>query len=195
MIRSSNALVALLFALLLVACGGSSDGGSDTTVSPTNAPETTEAPVTQPPDDGSPRVKDGDTVRVHYTGTVEGGEQFDTSRDPGREPLEFVVGTGAVIPGFDEAVRGLAVGETRTQRIEPEDGYGLSDPALVIEVPVGDLPDGTVAGDPLFTSTGQQVTVVSIDDATGIAMVDTNFFLAGKVLIFDVELIELIPAG
>ena len=151
--------------------------------------------MTSPPDDGAPRVKDGDTVRVHYTGTIEGGEQFDTSRDPGREPLEFVVGTGAVIPGFDEAVRGLAVGETRTQRIEPEDGYGLPNPDVVIEVPVADLPEGTVAGDTLFTSTGQQVTVVSIDGDAGIAMVDTNFVLAGEVLIFDVELVELIPAG
>lgn len=134
-------------------------------------------------------------MRVHYTGTVEGGEQFDSSRDPGREPLEFVVGSGQVISGFDDAVRGLAVGETRTQRIEPEAGYGLSDPELVIEVPVDQLPEGTAAGDTLFTSTGQQVVVVSIDSGTGIAMVDTNFFLAGKVLIFDVELVELIPAG
>ena len=87
------------------------------------------------------------------------------------------------------------MGETRTQRIEPEDGYGLSDPDLIIEVPVADLPEGTVAGETLFTSTGQQVSVVSIDEAAGIAMIDTNFFLAGKVLVFDVELVELIPAG
>lgn len=192
--RSSTVLVALVLAALLVACGGSSDGETTTTAS-TGAPAATEAPVTSPPDDGAPRVKDGDTVRVHYTGTVEGGEQFDTSRDAGRDPLQFVVGSGDVIPGFDEAVRGLAVGETRTQRIEPEDGYGLPDPERVIEVPVAELPEGTAAGDTLFTSTGQQVTVVSIDGDTGIAMVDTNFFLAGKVLIFDVELVELIPAG
>lgn len=193
MTRSSSALAALLLTSLLVACGGSGDAGSDTTASQTSAPNATQAPVTQPPDDGAPRVMDGDTVRVDYTGTIEGGEQFDTSRDPGREPLEFIVGSGAVIPGFDLAVLGLAVGETRTQRIEPADGYGLTDPELVIEVPVGELPEGTVAGDTLFTSTGQQVTVVSIDG--DVAMVDTNFFLAGKVLIFDVELVELIPAG
>jgi len=190
-IRSSTALVALLLAALLVACGGSSDGGADTTATP----GVTEAPVTQPPDDNATRVQEGDTVRVHYTGTVEGGEQFDTSRDPGREPLEFVVGSGQVIPGFDLAVIGLAVGETRTQRIEPADGYGLTDPALVVEVPLTDLPEGVVAGDPLFTGTGQQVTVVSVDQGAGTAMIDTNFFLAGKVLIFDVELVELIPAG
>ena len=183
---------ALLLALLLAACGGESEGG-DATVT-TAAPATTEAATTAPPDD-APRVKDGDTVRVHYTGTIEGGEQFDSSRDPGREPLEFVVGSGQVIAGFDDAVRGLAVGETRTQRIEPEDGYGLSDPDLIIEVPVADLPEGTAAGDTLFTSTGQQVSVVSIDEAAGVAMIDTNFFLAGKVLVFDVELVELIPAG
>ncbi|NND03453.1 MAG: peptidylprolyl isomerase, partial [Acidimicrobiia bacterium] len=102
---------------------------------------------------------------------------------------------GQVIPGFDIAVLGLAVGETRTQRIEPADGYGPSDPELVIEVPLADLPEGVVAGDPLFTGTSQQVTVVSVDEGAGTAMIDTNFFLAGKVLIFDVELVELIPAG
>jgi len=194
LIRSSTALVALLLAALLVACGDSSDAVADTSAT-TATPGVTEAPATQPPDDGAARAQEGDTVRVHYTGTVEGGEQFDTSRDPGREPLEFVVGSGQVIAGFDLAVIGLAVGETRTQRIEPVDGYGLSDPELVIEVPLTDLPEGVVAGDPLFTSTGQQVTVVSIDADAGIAMIDTNFFLAGKVLIFDVELVELIPAG
>ena len=194
MIRKMSIAILLLVAVA-AACGDSSDGEDPTTTAVATASDTTEGATTTPPDDDSPRVQVGDTVRVHYTGTLEDGEQFDSSRDPGREPLQFVVGSGDVISGFDDAVLGLAVGETRVQRVEPEDGYGLSDPALVIEVPVDQLPEGTAAGDPLFTSTGQQVSVVSIDEDAGIAMIDTNFFLAGKVLVFDVELVELIPAG
>ena len=195
MFRSSRSVVALLAAaLLLAACGGTSES-SDTTsaASSTSAPPETEAPVTTAAPDDAPRVQDGDTVRVHYTGRLEDGEIFDSS--DGRDPLQFVVASGDVIPGFDDAVRGLAVGETRTQRIEPADGYGESNPDLIIEVPIGQLPEGAAAGDSLFSSTGQEVKLVAIDEAAGTATIDTNFFLAGKVLIFDVELVELIQAG
>ncbi len=66
---------------------------------------------------------DGDYVEVHYTGTLEDGTIFDSSRE--REPLSFVIGAGTVVPGFDKAVTGLAVGERRTQRVEPADAYGV----------------------------------------------------------------------
>ena len=178
-----------LAALLLAACGGGSES-SDTTAS---ASPGTEAPVTTSALDDAPRVQDGDTVLVHYTGRLEDGEVFDSSE--GRDPLRFVVASGDVISGFDDAVRGLAVGETRTQRIEPADGYGESDPDLIIEVPIEQLPEGVAAGDSLFSSTGQEVKLLSIDEAAGTARIDTNFFLAGKVLVFDVELVELIPAS
>ena len=156
---------------LLVSCGGDSASG--------------EGDV--------PRAADGDSVKVHYTGRIEGGEVFDSS--DGRDPLSFVVASGQVISGFDDAVRGLAVGETRTQRIEPEDGYGETNPDLVLEVPIAQLPEGTMVGQTLTSGTGQRVTVVGIDEAAGIATIDANHFLAGKVLIFDVELVELTPAG
>lgn len=186
------AAATLTAAALLASCGDSS--GDATTTSASSAPQETSAPSSSVADD-APRVKDGDIVRVHYTGTIEDGEQFDSSRDPGREPLEFVVGSGQVIPGFDDAVRGLAVGETRTQRIEPEDGYGLSDPERIIEVTIDQLPPETSVGDVLTSATGQQVTVLAIDEAAGTASLDANHFLAGKVLIFDVELVEIVPAG
>ena len=160
-----------LAGMLLVSCGGDSAEGGD----------------------NLPRAADGDSVKVHYTGRVEGGEVFDSSE--GRDPLSFVVASGQVISGFDDAVRGLAVGETRTQRIEPKDGYGETNPDLVLELPVDQLPEGTMVGQTLTAGTGQRFTVVGIDEAAGTATVDANHFLAGKVLIFDVELVELIPAG
>ena len=67
-------------------------------------------------------AKSGDTVQIHYTGTLEDGTQFDSSQ--GREPLEFEVGSGQVIPGFDKAVEGMAVGDSKSVRIEPDEAYG-----------------------------------------------------------------------
>ncbi len=130
---------------------------------------------------------------MHYTGSFEDGEVFDTST--GRQPLEFVVASGAVIPGFDDAVLGLAVGETRTQRVEPGDGYGETDPSRILEFQLSDLPPGVAAGDELRSQAGATATVVSVDEAAGTALIDTNHPLAGKVLIFEVEVVEIIPAG
>ncbi len=184
----------LLLALLVAACGG--DNGADSSGAESEESSTTMAPAvssTAAAAGAGIRAADGDTVRVHYTGRLEDGTVFDSSE--GREPLEFVIASGQVIKGFDDAVRGLAVGETRTQRVEPADGYGESDPELIIEVNLDQLPAGTAAGDTLVSNTGQQVTVVSIDLDAATAIIDGNFFLAGKVLVFDVELVELTPAG
>ena len=186
--------------LALAACGGSSEAatttdGSDASTSQppaTTAEPTTGAPGTTAPADAT-RVKDGDRVKVHYTGSLEDGEVFDSSE--GREPLEFVVASGQVIKGFDDAVRGLAVGETRSQRVEPLEGYGESDPNAVMEFELANLPEGVVAGDELTSQTGARAIVVSVDQAAGTALIDTNHFLAGKVLIFDVELVEIAPGG
>lgn len=197
--QSSAVLLAAV--LTLAACGGStSDEGSDSTVAAgsatTAAPDdsTTTTVATSAPAD-APRVKDGDLVRVHYTGTLEDGSVFDSSRNAGREPLEFTVASGQVIKGFDDAVRGLAVGETRIQRVEPVDGYGESSPDAIIEVSLDQLPPGVVVGDELSTGTGQTVVVLSIDTVAGAAQLDANHPLAGKVMFFDVELVEIVPAG
>ena len=202
MIRRPISVVALAALVLVVgACGGSSSesvattsDGAAITEAPatTEAPPTTEAPATTAPADAL-RVKDGDRVKVHYTGSLEDGEVFDSSE--GRDPLEFVVASGQVIKGFDDAVRGLAVGEKRTQRVEPLDGYGESDPNNIIEYSLADLPEGVVAGDQLTSQTGARAIVLSVDEAAGTARIDANHFLAGKVLVFDVELVEIIPGG
>ncbi len=132
-------------------------------------------------------AEDGDFVSVHYTGTLDDGSQFDSSE--GREPLQFIVGSGQVIPGFDEAVRGLAIGESRTVRIEPADAYGEIDPALIQEVPLDRLPEGVAVGDQLATQAGQPVVITELSDTA--AMIDFNHPLAGEALTFEVELVSI----
>lgn len=131
-------------------------------------------------------AKDGDTVHVHYTGTLDDGEQFDSSR--GRDPLSFTVGSGQVIGGFDEAVRGLTPGESRTVHIEPGDAYGERDESRVLSVPAAEAPDGLKAGDRV--QMGEQPALVTEVTAETVT-VDANHELAGKALNFDVELISL----
>ncbi len=86
------------------------------------------------------QVKSGDVVRVHYTGTLEDGSQFDSS--VGRAPLEFTVGAGQMIAGFDAGVLGMAVGEKKTILIDPDHGYGQKDPSAIIEFPSSNIPEG-----------------------------------------------------
>lgn len=137
-------------------------------------------------------VKDGDRVRVHYTGRLGNGQVFDSSRDG--EPLEFTVGAGEVIPGFDEAVRGLSVGESKTVEIEPEDAYGPHRDGLVTSLSreVAQFPEEPQVGDnfllPLQDGTQHPVTVTEVTDTH--VTIDGNHPLAGQKLIFDVELIE-----
>lgn len=130
---------------------------------------------------------DGDQVRVHYTGTLDDGEVFDSS--VGREPLEFTVGSGQVIGGFDEAVRGLRIGESRSVRIEPADAYGERRDDLVLEVPAARAPQGLQVGDRVQLSGGHAATVVSADDTS--IVVDANHPLAGQALSFAVELVAI----
>lgn len=139
------------------------------------------------------KAKTGDTVKVHYTGTLEDGTVFDTSRE--REPFEFKLGEGTVIPGFDEAVTGLEVGESTKISIEPEDAYGEVRNDLMLPVPKEQVPDNM---EPevgmqvqLQTQSGQQVIarIVHVDDEK--IMLDANHPLAGKTLSFDIELLEI----
>ena len=131
-------------------------------------------------------ANDGDTVHVHYTGTLDDGEQFDSSR--GRDPLSFTVGSGQVIGGFDAAVRGLTPGESRTVRIEPANAYGEHDESRIISLPAAEAPGGLQARDRM--QMGDQPVVVSeVTDET--VTVDANHPLAGTALTFDVELVSL----
>jgi peptidylprolyl isomerase len=138
------------------------------------------------------QAKKGDTARVHYTGRLEDGQVFDTSE--GGEPLEFQVGSGEVIQGFDEGVRGMQVGEKKTIEIEADDAYGQRTEALVQSVSRGDLNLDT---EPqvgmnlvLQLPDGNQIPVAITDVTQDSVTLDANHPLAGQKLIFDVELVD-----
>ena len=138
-------------------------------------------------------AKSGDTVHVHYTGRLEDGSVFDTSE--GREPLEFVLGTGSVIPGFDEAVTGLSVGEEASTRIPPEQAYGLRSEDLVLTVPRTSFPDGAApqVGQrfEMASPDGQRTPVVVTSIESDTVQIDANHPLAGRALSFDLKLIRI----
>lgn len=143
------------------------------------------------------QVKSGDKIKVHYHGKLTSGETFDSSA--GREPLEFEVGSGQVIKGFDEGVTGMKVGEKKTVNIPVEEAYGPRNPEMVIEMPKDRFPKDMEIeiGMPLGMSDQEgrqfQVTVVEIKDA--VVMLDANHPLAGQDLIFDLELVEIVGAS
>jgi FKBP-type peptidyl-prolyl cis-trans isomerase 2 len=192
--------VVVVLALVAAACGGDDDAAPETSTSvagdatTTSAPSettavpaettTTAAPTTS--SDGPP--VDGDLVSVHYTGTLDNGEQFDSSE--GREPLQFVVGSGQVIGGFDDAVRDLMVGESVTVRLEPEDAYGEVNPELILDFPIEDVPEEfRVEGIQVLLGGNTPATVIEVTDDT--VTVDANHELAGEALTFDIELVSV----
>ena len=138
-------------------------------------------------------ANDGNTVKVHYTGTLEDGTTFDTS--VGREPLEFTLGAGKMIPGFEKAVYGLAVGESKTVTILAEEAYGPYRTDLVTVVEREQLPTG------LEPEVGQQLQAQQTDGSTARVLVtdvsettitlDANHSLAGKDLTFEIKLVEI----
>ncbi len=140
------------------------------------------------------QVKSGDVVRVHYTGTLEDGSQFDSS--VGRAPLEFTVGAGQMIAGFDAGVVGMAVGEKKTILIDPDHGYGQKDPSAIIEFPSSNIPEGMTVEVGmklnLQNQYGQPVPVVVMEVREDVIIMDANHFLAGKDLTFEVELVEIV---
>jgi len=140
------------------------------------------------------QVKSGDVVRVHYTGTLEDGSQFDSS--VGRAPLEFTVGAGQMIAGFDAGVVGMAVGEKKTILIDPDHGYGQKDPTAIIEFPSSNIPEGMTVEVGmklnLQNQYGQPVPVVVIEVKEEVIIMDANHFLAGKDLTFEVEIVEIV---
>lgn len=129
----------------------------------------------------------GDTVQVHYHGTLDSGEVFDSSRDRG--PLRFTVGTGQVIRGFDDAVDGIAVGESVTVRLEPAEAYGERDPTAILSLPRDGAPEGLAVGDRLQLANGLPVTIVALTDTE--VRVDANHPLAGMALTFEIELVTI----
>ncbi len=142
-------------------------------------------------------VKTGDTVTIHYTGTLKDGTTFDSSRD--RDPLEFTVGSGQIITGLDSALPGMAVGDEKTVEVPCADAYGEADPERVQEVPREEIPTHIELqpGGQLQAQTpdGQilQFTVREVDEEN--VTLDANHPLAGQDLIFDIELVSLRTAG
>ena len=139
------------------------------------------------------QAKSGDNVKVHYTGTLEDGSVFDSSKD--REPLAFVLGSGMLIPGFDKAVEGMTVGDSKSVTLSPEDAYGPRRDEMMVEVKLSEFPDEIKpeVGVPLQVNqpNGQVVNVVIVEVKEETAVLDANHPLAGKTLKFDIELMEI----
>ncbi len=138
------------------------------------------------------RAKNGDTVRVHYTGRFPDGQVFDTSE--GGDPLEFKVGSGEVIPGFDEAVRGMSVGESKTVEIAPDDAYGPRHQSLIRALPreTTQFPTEPQIGMNLILplADGNQLEIVITEVTETHVTIDGNHPLAGQTLVFDLALVE-----
>lgn len=139
------------------------------------------------------KVKVGDAVKVHYTGKLENGEEFDSS--VGREPLGFTVGAGQMIKGFDAALPGMEVGDKKQVNITALDGYGERSEEAMIDFPKENIPaDMKLEIGMTLTLTnqeGQPFPVVVIEIKEESIVLDANHFLAGKALVFDIELVEI----
>ena len=139
-------------------------------------------------------AKQGDTVKVHYVGTLNDGTQFDSSE--GREPLEFSVGAGQVIKGFDESVTGMNIGDTKDVNIAPEEAYGPRMEELVISFPKERFPEGMelTPGAQIYLQDQQAnpvpVTIVEVKEEE--VLLDANHQLAGQELNFKITLVEII---
>lgn len=135
---------------------------------------------------------DGQTVAIHYTGSLEDGSVFDSSQ--GRDPLEFTLGAGQVIPGFESAVRTLDVGEATKTTIPPEQAYGERREDMIVTLDRSQFPDDAnpEVGLQVYLQAGEQpvpATIVAIQDES--IILDANHRLAGKTLIFDIELVSV----
>ena len=139
-------------------------------------------------------VKTGDTVQVHYTGKLETGEQFDSSRE--RDPLQFTLGNGELIPGFENAVIGMKVGDEKTVRIPSNEAYGPYMEEMKMVIDRAKMPEDlelkiglnlTLRG-----SDERKLNVKIVDVAENTVTMDANHPLAGKDLLFDIELVKIL---
>jgi peptidylprolyl isomerase len=149
--------------------------------------------ITKTQEDNMAQAQQNDTVRVHYTGKLEDGTVFDTSRE--REPLEFTLGQGAIIPGFEEAVVGMEPGQTKTEVLTPEKAYGPFRDELVITIEREQFPeDATIEVGQRFEASGPQgPMILSVVDVEGDQVTaDANHPLAGKALVFEIDLVEIV---
>jgi len=138
-------------------------------------------------------AKDGDKVKVHYTGTLNDGSVFDSSVD--REPLEFTLGSGSMIAGFEKAVYGMQVGQSKKVTIPAAEAYGPHDPSRVINIDRTQLPRGLSPhlGDRLRMrgKDGSSMGVIVTGVTENAIIVDANHEMAGKDLTFEIKLVEI----
>jgi len=137
-------------------------------------------------------IKDGDIIKIHYTGRFTDGEEFDSTRD--RDPLIFVVGVAQVVKGFDQAVLGMHAGDKKTIHLAPEQAYGQQKAENLLEFSLVTMPHlqslkvGMQLKLPLQGGRAVSAKVVEVTDA--VIRLDANHPLAGKTLIFDLEIVE-----
>ncbi len=139
------------------------------------------------------QVKAGDAVKVHYKGSLKDNTVFDSSE--GREPLAFTAGSGMVIKGFDNAVIGMTVGEKKTVEIPVHEAYGPPNPEMILQFPASEFPE-ELKPEPglmihLSDNMGNNIPATIVEVKDGMVTVDANTPLAGKDLIFDIELVSI----
>lgn len=136
-------------------------------------------------------IENGKVVSVHYVGKFTDGEVFDSSE--GREPLQFQVGSGQLIPGFESAIIGKVVGDKVTANIAPEEGYGLVREDLIVSVPLDKMPGDVEVGQALEAQgdNGQSAQVFVKEVNEDNVIIDGNHPLAGKDLVFEIEVVEI----
>jgi peptidylprolyl isomerase len=193
-------IITALGAMLMSGCSGTSEAGTTGAAAPTTVigvrtipPAVTSTPATTTSTGATATV--GDTVKVDYTGRLADGTVFDSS--VGKTPLEFTLGDGEVIKGFELAVLGMSIGQSKTVVIPPQDAYGAHLDNLVTTVSRSQMGPG------LNPTVGQHLTVTHSDGTTGSVVVtavtdstvtvDANHPLAGKALTFDITLLSIAP--
>ncbi len=142
------------------------------------------------------QAKNGDMVRIHYVGRLSDGTEFDSSHE--REPLQFTLGAGEILPGLDREIEGMEVGTKTTVKIPAAEAYGEHNPAQVQTIPRSRIPDGMdlSQGQRLQAKTfdGREISLTVVDVSDQEVMVDGNHPLAGRDLEFDIELVEIVAA-
>ena len=137
-------------------------------------------------------IKEGSKVKAHYTGRLTNNDVFDTSLTDGRDPLEFTVGEGSLIPGFENGIIGLSKGDKKTLNIPASEAYGDYRQDLCLTVPKTNVPPGIEVGQTLQANTnGQMVPFIVREVMESEVIVDANHPLAGQELIFDIEIVDI----
>jgi len=137
-------------------------------------------------------IKEGSKVKAHYTGRLTNNDVFDTSLTDGREPIEFVIGQGQLIPGFENGILGLSTGDKKTIEIPAVEAYGEYRDDLRLTVPKSNVPEGIEIGHSLQANVNDQIVqfmVRQVDENE--VVVDANHPLAGQTLIFDIEILDV----